>query len=100
MQIFVKTLTGKTRILQVEGSTSIENVKIKIQELEGIPPDKQRLTYASKQLENSNRLLDYDISDGCTLFALLHLHGGAKNSHMDCENGNITKTSYMETLCT
>ena len=75
--VAVKTLTGKSITVYIQPYDTVDDLKTKVQEIEGIPPDQQRFVFAGEQLEDDHKLLiDYNVQAGSTIHLILRLRGG------------------------
>lgn len=80
MQIFIKTLTGRTVMLIVVETDTVSSVKQKLKDKDGVPVDEQRLLFAGHELKDSSTLKDYNIQKDATLHLVLRLPGGRGHS--------------------
>ncbi len=92
MQIFVRTLGGRTITLDVEPTDTVEHLRETLQSKRGVPPDFVRLVFGGKELQDEHTLDDYGIHSECTLHFLLRLRGGIYCYFHNDANGETSDT--------
>jgi len=100
IQIFIKTLSGKTITVDTYPSEFIETLQLKIQAKEGTPANQQqrlRLTLGGKQLEKGRTLADYNVQKEATIHALLRLRGGSGSAVKTMQAKDIRRAAEDDT---